>query len=476
VFIIALILVYIFIRGRDWQIDLTARDTFSLTAESEEAITGIGVDPNIRPIKLIAFYDSTQAGRRDQDSLLFEDYQRTSNSKVTYEFVNPDQNPALAQQYDITSPGQIMVVGQTETGELDTENAEKVNFFSQDELTNAILRVAASGDFRAYFLNVTDGLQLDDSTPTGMKTLNDALINQLDWNTQQITFLQLSGETPDIVLNDPAVDGEVMIIPGGSAELTEEELKIVTDYVDAGGSLIILAGPTNSAEEPGLAATAGLNDYLYENFGVRFANNVILDLNQSVQSPQFPAAVNFSRNNFITQSFPNGTYMLFNLPRSIEVAPTLPAEVVVDELATSSSEAFAKSDVQTLVDSGEITPTDADPKGPFVLAAAAENTTTGAKIVLFGSESLMMNDFALGNQVVNFATASNALIWTTNFDDYFEQVTIQSAQRPEDTPIFVDQQTSSMINLITIVLLPFGILAVGLIVWWNNREAGLKKG
>jgi hypothetical protein len=224
-----------------------------------------------------------------------------------------------------------------------------------------------------------------------------------------------------------------------------------------------------------LAATPALNEYLYTNFGLRYAENFILEPSQYIQSPQFPAAVDFSRNSIITRDFPNGYYMLFNLPRSIEVAPTLPSDVVVDELARSSAEAYAKTDLQALLD-GEIASAETDPKGPFVLAATAENAVTGAKVMLVGSESLAMNDFALGNQIVNFATITNSLIWATNFDDYFAQVNIQSAPRPEDEPIRVDQQTNSLINLVTIVLLPFGILAVGLAVWWSNRETGLKKG
>jgi hypothetical protein len=475
IFIVALILLYIFIRGRDLQIDLTERDIFSLTPESETAINGIGVDPNILPVRIIAFYDAAQAGSRDQASLLFEDYQRVSAGKITYEFVNPDQNPALAQQYGITSPGAIVVVGQNDTGELDVENAELVNFISQDDLTNAILRVAASGDFRAYFLSVTDGLQLDDTNSTGMSTLNNALINQLDWTTQQVTFLQLAGDEPDVRLNDPSVDADVLIIPGGSTALTDNELQIITNYVDAGGSLIILAAPNLDPEQPNLASTAALNDYLYETFGVRFANNFILDFTQFIQSPQFPQAVDFSRNNVITRDFPNGVSVLFNLPRSIEVAPTLPQDVVVDELVRSSAEAYAKTDVQALQE-GQVEATETDPRGPFVLGAAAENAVTGARVILFSSESLAMNDFMLGNQIVNFATMTNSLVWATDFLDYFTQVNIQSAQRPEDTPIIVDQQTGSTINFITIVLLPFGILAIGLVVWWNNRETGLKRG
>jgi ABC-type uncharacterized transport system involved in gliding motility auxiliary subunit len=106
-----------------------------------------------------------------------------------------------------------------------------------------------------------------------------------------------------------------------------------------------------------------------------------------------------------------------------------------------------------------------------VLAAAAENSETGAKVVLFSSTSIFANSYAQINSSLNLDTAFNSLVWTTGFDEFFTQVNIQSAQRPQDTPMFIDQQTGSTINLLTTFLIPFGILALGLLVWWNNREA-----
>ena len=35
-----------------------------------------------------------------------------------------------------------------------------------------------------------------------------------------------------------------------------------------------------------------------------------------------------------------------------------------------------------------------------------------------------------------------------------------------------DAQMLRTINFITVILLPFGMLALGVLVWWNNRERG----
>ncbi|NWG18529.1 MAG: Gldg family protein [Chloroflexi bacterium] len=482
VFIVALIAIYALIRAQGWRADLTERDTFSLTEESRQAIAGIGADPNLPSVKLLAFYGAAQAGRRDQDTLLFDDYAETSAGKISYEFVDPERNPQLTELYKVTSNGQIAVVALNEAGEPDVENAELVSFFSQDGLTNAILRVAAQGDFRAYFLNVDGGLGLTDSSVSGMSLLNDSLINSYDWKTQQVSLFELMGEQSEIKLNDPAADGEVLVIPGGNKPLSDDEMAFIASYVGQGGSLVIFASPSLqvsatdggeaslSANQP-LALTENMSNFLYENFGLRFRNDLVLDPTLSLQSPLRPVAVDFSSTHYITRNFvAKQSGIVFDLPHSIEIAPTLPENVTVDELARSSDASFSKADIQAIINSTNIEQLETDPKGPFVLAAAAENTATGARVVLFGSASVPSNNFALGSGLVNLEASFSSLVWATRFNDFFGTVNIQSAANAQDVPVFATDQELRNINLMTLIVLPFGVLAIGFIVWWNNRE------
>jgi hypothetical protein len=118
-----------------------------------------------------------------------------------------------------------------------------------------------------------------------------------------------------------------------------------------------------------------------------------------------------------------------------------------------------------------VTEAEGDPQGPFVLAAAAENTQTGARVVLFGSESVPSNQFAsFGSGVVNLDVAFNSLVWSTRFNDFFQTVTVQSAIRPQDAPVVANDQILRNVGLLTIFVIPFGVLIVGILVWWNTRE------
>ncbi len=473
ILISALIVVYIFVRNQNLRVDLTQRDEFSLNEASEEAISTYGADPTVPPVKIVAFYSSLQAGRRDQDSVLFEDYVRSSGGKISYEFIDLNRNPAAAQQYGITQDGQIAVVAAADDGTPDIENAELVSFFSQDDLTNAILKVSAGGDFRVYVMRVEGGISALPNELGSMSELVTGLSEQLDWNVQDVSILDLARPESEITLNDPNADGEVMLIVGGTEPLAEQELEIVTNYLDTGGQVVIFAGDSLNTEEQSLATDEALSQYLFDNFGLRFRNDVVLDNVQAFQTPLNPVATDLDPTHFITTAAvePGQTGVIFSLARSIEVADAAPENVTVSPIIRSSESAYGETDFQSVIE-GTPAQSDEELAGPVVLGAVAENAQTGAKVILFGSTSLVLDQLtqlqSLG--VGNLQIAFNALIDATDYNDFFQRTTVVSQQRPQDTPIFADAQTLRTINFITLILLPFGVLAIGILVWWNNRE------
>ncbi len=160
--IAVLIGVYAVVRNANLRADLTQTDKYSLTPESQQAIAALAAEPGTPNVKIVAFYGPSQAGSRDQDSLLFEDYKQTSNGKIDYEFVDPEQQPQTVSLYGVTRAGQIAVVKLNDDGTPDTQNAQIVNTFGQGDITNAILKVSSSGVFNAYFLTVQDGMARQD--------------------------------------------------------------------------------------------------------------------------------------------------------------------------------------------------------------------------------------------------------------------------------------------------------------------------
>ena len=476
-FIAAMAAIYTFVKGANLRFDLTQTDNFSLNEQSRQAIAGLGVEPNVPSIKIMAFYGQGQSARRDQDSVLFDDYATTSQNKVSYEYIDPDRNPTLAQQYKVTRSGQIVVAPLDAEGNPVVDKAQLVNVFGQEDISNAILRVAASGDFRATFLNVEGALKIDDTGATGLSGLNSNLKDSFNWKTQSVNFLDLTSPNSTINLNDPVADGQVLVIAGGNSALPDEQVKFITDYLDQGGRVVIFAAPLSADGKPTLAQTESLNTYLFDKFGIRFNSDILLDQTNAFQTPFAPVAVTFDSTHFITTPLAStrGAAMVFETPHSISVAPSLPQNVTVSQLAQTADTSYSRSDsaVLSATDQSQIAQTDADPKGPFVVAAAAENAQTGARVVLFGSLYTATNQFEnlRSMNVLNTDVALRSVAWATKFDEFFNKIPqLGATTRPQDTPVFMSEQAGRNINLITVIVLPFGALLLGIWVWWNGRE------
>ena len=487
VFLAALVVIYILIRNQNIRADLTQTNDFSLTAEARTAFSTLAADPSIPSVRMLAFYGQQQAGRRDQDTLLLEDYQTTSNGKITYEFIDPERSPQLLEQYGVTTPGQIVVAPLNADGTVNTERAELVRFFSQEELSNAALRVMATGNFRALFLITEGGLSTESTEGNGLSLLKTSL-EGLNWTVQDVSIFDISAEQPTVNLQDPAFDGTVLVVAGGEAALSDENLAVITNFVSAGGDLVLMAAPgftSVSGEGEGeataiaatsLAAAPNMSDFLFQNFGLRVRTDIIIDLTNQAGNPFAPLAIAGTGSFIVDGLVENGdAIMVLQFAHSVEQAEALPANVSVVTLAQTAPTAYSKTDLAALLadPAGSVEQVETDAVGPFTVAASAENASTGSRVVVIGSEDLATNNAIAGYRgtgVVNESFMIRSLQWAAGADAFAGQVPITTSFRPQDTPVFATEDVVRNINLITVFVIPFGVLLLGVLVWWLNRE------
>lgn len=467
VFLAVLITVYWFTVTMNWTVDLTQTDQYSLNEQNADAIQQLAVDPASPPVEIIGFFDSAQPDQRERTEILLREYEDAGNGKITYRFINPDRQPLEAQRYNATS-GSLVVRNTTND---DPEAAEVINTgfgFEQTSLTNAILSVSAAGDFQAFFLEVEDGLSIDAQGGEGLSDLTGILVDRFNWDIQQVSLLDFTSEDSELELNSSAIDGEVVVIVGGSQQLSTLETDFLIEYIDNGGSLVIFASP--DIDEPSLASSEELNTYLSENFGLSYESNIILDPQQSIQSLDTIYATSFGSGTFVTANIPRNSLVIAPFARSIAIAEETPANVQTYNLVRTGSDAYAKT-IEEL--RGEnVEREDDDPQGPLTIAAAAENTETGARIVLFGSSTIPVNQLSLVQNAANLQISFNALVWATGFDTFIEgipQIT-ELDFNPADVPVTADTQQLNLINMISLFVLPFGMLAIGGVVWFTRRR------
>ena len=393
IFLAALMILYWFVGLQGWEYDVSQTNEFSLSDSNRQALATYAADPSLPAVEIIGFYSADQVDRRERVEALLADYTRVSDGKISYRFVDPDRNPQLAARYNLPeqfnqarqvggSPS-VLVVRNPEIDEPDAaEIVDTSGGFEQALLTNTILAATTPGDFRAYFLNVEEGLSITDTSGAGVSNVADRLQNVFNWTVEDVTLFELAAAESEFNLLDESADGEVLVVPGGAQALGEQETAFLTDYMDAGGDVVFLAAP--DIDQQALASTEPLNTYLAENYGLQFGTGVILDQQQSFQSPDFVVVDSFSSSNFITTNAAQNTVLVSPFTRPIELTETPPTDVQVFDLAQTSATSYLKP-TDELLNSEQFQQGEEDPSGPFTMLAAAENTATDSKVVLFGS-------------------------------------------------------------------------------------------
>ena len=127
---IALLVAINYLASRhDRRFDATEEKVFSLSSQSIAEVKNLN-----RPLKFYGFF---QGGENQKAHDLFESYAYAS-PKVTYEMVDPDKHPELAERFKVTTMGTTRV----QYGGENSNDGTNVTELSEENLTNAIIKVA----------------------------------------------------------------------------------------------------------------------------------------------------------------------------------------------------------------------------------------------------------------------------------------------------------------------------------------------
>jgi hypothetical protein len=320
-----------------------------------------------------------------------------------------------------------------------------MNFLLTATLTSTGISVDllnSTGDYRAYFLDVRDGLSIENVGDYGLSFIGmDTLRNRYGWTAEQISMTNLRN---DVTLNNPIATNDVLVIPGGSEHLSDEEMRFIIDYVNAGGNLVIFAYSGYESEGMSLATADNMESFLYTAFGLYFGDEIVTDHISDPNVPFLPGFLSSDLNvgHSITRESTEeeDASLLFSLNLPIGISETPPHNVIVTPLAWSSEDSYTRTLDEVI--NQDYARERGDEGGPFVLMAAAENTNTGSRIVLFGSTDMGSNLFrqVRSENVVNIDIVFNAITWAAHFNDFYRDVPALVTAQADDIPTYEAHQ------------------------------------
>lgn len=455
----AVALVYILLQRAALTLDMTEGQRFTLSAETRAILNDID-----RPIRITGFYDSTAVQLREVDDQIFRLYEVETNGLISRQYIDPNQEPAIAQRFSAYQNGDVFISFLTAEGAVDFSSLARVPRQAGDarerEMTQALLRLLISGTYKVYF---DIGLGELDPLDTGSQGLSAIHLgmqqNGLITDSLDIAALAATGRSiPD--------DAAAIILARPTTDLTAPQIAVMDAYLAQGGSLFIMADALFN-EGAFLAGDSLFNRYLWDNYGIGALNAVIVDYSSNLRTPLDIIGYQVYMNTDIGARLdPAETQTLFRIARALNVNDDPPVNNGL--VIVSSPDSYGETDFQALAETNTFEPdSDADIPGPFASAVWAWDQETDAKILLVGDSDFATNGF-VGSALGNAILFTDGIAWLTGLN---EQVNFSPQAFVTATPlIFVSTQTLDTIAFITVILMPGLLLVSGLVIWTRRMR------
>jgi ABC-type uncharacterized transport system involved in gliding motility auxiliary subunit len=422
--------------SNDIQWDWTEDQTYTLTSTSDNIAKSLPLS-----VTVDAFYTSKTSS--DSARQLLASFALASKGKITYRFIDPEQNPILARQSNIYQDGTIVFDM--------SGHQEQITTVDEEHIAAALQHLVNPGE-RAIYFSTGHGEGSLASSATGRSF---TYVNQV-LGVKNYTIQTLDLQSTDNVPKD----ANTVVIAGPLQPLTQTEVDKLKVYLEQGGSVVLLMEPM------ALTSIEFANDplitYITNTWGIGFKNNIIIDKDVNVSMGVTSDPTQYA-SHAITQNL-SGNYVLFFTAQTIFPPATALTGITTTILMSTTKSAWASTNPQEIAQNN-FTQTDNDPVGPLPLAVALENSQTKARLVIVGDA-----DFASDNYVQNYANLDffiNSIDWASKQDQSINLTPRQVTKR-----VLVNPTTESMnvIFVITVVTIPLLVLVTGIIVWVYRRR------
>ena len=411
--------------------DLSENQNFSLAPQTHRVLRNLA-----RAVTVTVFTREKDPGYQSYKERL--DSYRQASSKISVEFVDPERQPKVAQQYGVT---------RTDTAIFESAGQTvRVTVPSEVELTGALIRVSQDSKKRVLFLEGHGEPSLDDRERTGLFAAREILIKQ-GYDVGSLSLLK-EAAVPDHTA--------ILVVAGPRRPVITEEQERIHTYVEKGGHLLLLIDPDTQADLTPLL----------KQWGLGVGPGALVDLQDRLaQGDLTSLLVRTFTEHEITQDL--SAAVLFPLARHITFDEQAGSAWDYVPLARTSPNSWAETDLK-----GRVVNLDEkeDIKGPLPMAVALapklapEEGKPRPAIVVIGNSTFATNAF------VNFPGNSDFFLHTTGWlaeERNMMAITPRDSALRPFTPNPLEERT---LLYLQVILLPATMLFAGIMVWRKRRR------
>jgi ABC-type uncharacterized transport system involved in gliding motility auxiliary subunit len=463
-FILMAVNYYAFKHFTRW--DLSRDHKYALSSETTQLLKSLA-----KPVKIYVFFSpdpQLPGGDVFQDiTALLKEYQYAGRDKVDVEMIDPYKNlsraKALMAQYKfgnenvivVDYQGRSKVVNVTDMAQYDESGEEMgqppklIGFKGEQALTSAILEVSQEKQNKIYLIGGKGGPDLTGNELSGIKPYLERQNLKLD----TITLMNIE-QVPQ--------DANALVLIGAKYDLTDRELKLLTDYWQKQGRLFIALDPGgNTPKLAGFLQSAGIapqNDRVLRTMALGPVTGIVRDVSAT-----------FSDTSPVTKELKGVDTMFMGQTQSLALSQ--PPGAHTEALVTAGDGYWGETKYQDVENTGVSYDPRTDISAPLTVVASAEIGAVAdpsvkvdtSRMIVAGNADFLTNE-ALNEANVDFVLAG--LNWLINRE---ELIGIPPKAEEQFTLNLTDEQLQR-IELLVMVILPLAVAMVGGCVWVQRRR------
>jgi ABC-type uncharacterized transport system involved in gliding motility auxiliary subunit len=430
-------------KHRTW--DLTAKKIFTLAPQTRSALHALKA-----PVTAFVFLPPTDPDYGYVDRLLAR-YHAEAPDTFLVVFKDPRKSPDLAAKYQLRE-GQTTIVLSRGTGEQEqhtTVSVAPVQGVSEQDVTNALLKLDQVGQRHVYFLSGHGEWPLEPSAEgASLSEMRKSLFQE----GYQPLVLNLLGS------KQVPRDASLLVVAASRSKLTKPELDQLGAYLAEGGRMLLFV---DALLEPGL-------DPLLAPYGVRVDPGIVADEEYGVGSPFIVATHFYGEHEMVRELSRLQVNVEFPTARGFTLLKEglLPG-VRVEPVVMTSSSAWEQLEPGN---APHRSPGERAGSIPLVVAVSRpiaeskERRTPETRLVVFGDSEILLDPN--WRDEPNRNLVMNAVAWASGSP---EQITIRAPDR-DVSSLDLDSQRLGRIRFLATDFLPLALLGAGLAVWLTRRN------
>ena len=443
--------------------DTSSLKLYTLTDSTVQIVEGLAED--------VTMYYIVQNGTEDVNIEEILNRYSSYSSRIKVRKIDPTSNPGFSAKYtdDQLSNNSVIVESAKRSSVVMYEEIYTVQYTEEDYYNYYMTGVLPSGT--TYFngegalTTAIDYVTADDLpvlyivTGHGETDLSETVLADAKAEnilTEQLALLTVT-EIPE--------DAGAVIINTPTSDLSETERDVLLTYLDLGGKLILVTDyeSFSDARMPNLAAVA-------KAYGLQAQSGLLMEGSTSnyMQYP-FYLLPNVNAESDVAMNL-NSTNITTILPFAHGITKAADTDKFVEGVLTTSADAFVIADLEARINEFANTDTperayekqDGDPAGAFFVAASAEDTATGGKLLWVSSPFFITDEFYSYNGELFMSALTMLCEKSSSISILGKAMQIQS--------LAVSSAAAAFWGAVIIILLPVGTVVLGLVIWNRRRK------